>query len=320
MVKDAVEAAGANTRLYTNEYNIFQFANNPDTQASDPYANWYRRNVEDINNAGFGQVVTGIGIQSIADPRTALSSNDVHSAARINQVMQNLSVSGLPITLTEFSVPSPIGFTVTPARSAQIYDESLRMMFGSPNATSFLIWEAWPSPTATPDGITTIVDSSWNLTQSGQAMVNLLNSWTTPTQNLTVGLDGTVDFTGFYGDYDVKIGSQTFRFSLAKGTQDYSLTVTPGDYNADGTVDTADYIVWRKHDGQSMTLPNRDTANSGPISTADFNSWRKNFGKTAPSGSGSGSGGGLVPEPGISALWLVAVLGNAARTQRRLRD
>jgi GH35 family endo-1,4-beta-xylanase len=306
MVQDAALAAGANTRLYTNEYNIFQFANNPNGGASDPYANWYRRNVEDINNAGYGQVVTGIGIQSIADPRTALSSNDVHSAARINQVLQNLSVTGLPITLTEFSVPSPAGFTVTPERSAEIYGESLRMWFGTPQATSFLIWEAWPSPSATPDGVTTIVDQNWNLTLSGQTLVNLLDSWTTPTQTLLVGPDGTIDFTGFYGDYEITIGEQTFDLELLKGTEDYSLVITPGDYNADGAVDAADYAVWRKNVGLTVNLPNRDTDNVGPISMDDFNSWRENFGKLAPGSSGAGSSS--VPEPGHGLLWLLAVV------------
>ena len=311
MVKDTVEAAGANTRLYTNEYNIFQFASNPNGGGSDPYANWYRRNVEEINNAGYGQVVTGIGIQSIADPRTALSQNDVHSAARINQVLQNLSVTGMPITVTEFSVPSPTGFTVTPERSAQIYDESLRMMFGSPQATSFLIWEAWPSPTVTPDGITTIVDSNWNLTLSGQTLVDLLDSWTTPTQNLTVGPDGTIDLTGFYGDYEITIGEQTFDLSLIKGIQDYSLVITPGDYNADGTVDAADYVVWRKNLGSIVSFPNRDTDNVGPVSMADFNSWREHFGEVAPESDGGDSA--LIPEPTASLLCMlfVAVAGFA---------
>ena len=80
---------------------------------------------------------------------------------------------------------------------------------------------------------------------SGQALVDLLNAWTTPTQNLLVGPDGTIDFTGFYGDYEITIGGQTFDLSLLKGTQAYSLIVAPGDYNGDGTVDAADYTVWR---------------------------------------------------------------------------
>ena len=48
-----------------------------------------------------------------------------------------------------------------------------------------------------------------------------------------------------------------------------------GDYNDDGIVDAADYVVWRKNLGLTTTLRNRDTANSGPISTDDYNSWRK---------------------------------------------
>ena len=43
----------------------------------------------------------------------------------------------------------------------------------------------------------------------------------------------------------------------------------PGDYNSDGTVDAADYVVWRTSDG---TQPGYDT-------------WRGHFGETAGSGS-----------------------------------
>jgi GH35 family endo-1,4-beta-xylanase len=310
MVKDAVAAAGADTRLYTNEYNIFQFANNPNGSGADPYANWYRRHLEELNNAGFGQVVTGIGIQSIADPRTALSQNDVHSAARINQVLQNLSVTGLPITLTEFSVPSPAGFTVTPQRSAQIYGESLRMLFGSPQATSFLIWEAWPSPTATPDGVTTIVDPSWNLTLSGQTLVDLLNSWTTPMQELTVGPDGTIDFSGFYGDYEITIGGQTFDLSFLKGEEEYSLVVAPGDYNADGTVDVADYVIWRKALGSSDDR-RADGNGNLVIDNGDYDVWRSAFGTAYNFGVGAGGiAGAEVPAPSTVSLcaWAAFVL------------
>ena len=44
----------------------------------------------------------------------------------------------------------------------------------------------------------------------------------------------------------------------------------PGDFNHDGTVDAADYIVWRKTDG----------------TPAGYNTWRANFGQPAGSGSG----------------------------------
>ncbi len=60
----------------------------------------------------------------------------------------------------------------------------------------------------------------------------------------------------------------------------------PGDYNADGTVNAADYVVWRKTIG----------------TTAAYNVWRANFGQTVHiSGLGSGS---AVPEPAVACYLL----------------
>ena len=292
MVKDAVEAAGANTRLYTNEYNIFQFSN-PNGGGPDAYANWYRRNVEDINNAGYGEVVTGIGIQ-------AITPASQHNPEKIYKVLHNMAVTGLPITLTEFSVNN-----ADAEEAAQLYDENLRLMFGHPNATSFLIWEAWPSSVATPDGVTTIVDEDWNLTQAGQALVDLLNAWTTPTQQLLVGPDGTIDFTGFYGDYEITISGQTFDLTLAKGSPAYSLVVAPGDYNGDGTVDAADYTQWRDSLGSDDDL-RADGDGDLVIGSGDYDVWLSAFGTSYDLGSGAGGlAGSNVPEPATSLLLLV---------------
>jgi hypothetical protein len=70
-----------------------------------------------------------------------------------------------------------------------------------------------------------------------------------------------------------------------------------GDFNGDGTVDAADYVVWRKTDG----------------SQAGYNAWRTNFGATAGTGSSNGAGAGAVPEPGTwmligSGLAMVAAI------------
>jgi hypothetical protein len=72
----------------------------------------------------------------------------------------------------------------------------------------------------------------------------------------------------------------------------------PGDYNNDGKVDAADYVVWRKTDG---TQPG-------------YNLWRANFGRIA--GSGSALSGASVPEPGTFMLIAAALLaiGLARRT------
>jgi hypothetical protein len=193
--------------------------------------------------------------------------------------------------------------TTSAARSAQLYDESLRLLYGTPQATSFLIWEAWPP--ATTDN-TTIVDSNWNLTQSGQALVNLLNSWTTPTQSLTVGPNGTIDFTGYYGDYQLTVGNETLPISLVKGTTGYSISIAPGDFNGDGVVDAADYVVWRSTLGSTADL-RADGNGDQVIDQADYNVWRSSFGNTYNFAGGAAIGV-VVPEPKSSWLLITTIL------------
>jgi len=58
------------------------------------------------------------------------------------------------------------------------------------------------------------------------------------------------------------------------------LTVTlslPGDYNNDGTVDAADYIVWRDALATEAVLPN-DTS-PGKVTQLDYDVWVANFGR-----------------------------------------
>ncbi|HEY2759279.1 MAG TPA: hypothetical protein VGI75_01010, partial [Pirellulales bacterium] len=76
-----------------------------------------------------------------------------------------------------------------------------------------------------------------------------------------------------------------------------------GDYNGNGKVDAADYVVWRAHLGQNFALPNRDPANTGLIGAGDYASWRNHFGSTA--GSGASLASSLVPEPSAILLCLM---------------
>jgi hypothetical protein len=81
----------------------------------------------------------------------------------------------------------------------------------------------------------------------------------------------------------------------------------PGDYNKNGTVDAADYAVWRDTLGQNVT-PGMGADGSGPvgapdgvINAYDYDFWRSRFGKTAPA-SASSIASTAVPEP---ASWIV---------------
>jgi hypothetical protein len=74
----------------------------------------------------------------------------------------------------------------------------------------------------------------------------------------------------------------------------------PGDYNGNGKVDMADYVLWRNGG------PLQNEVNSlGTVDAADYTAWRARFGNT--SGSGSGLSQATVPEPGTILLAALAI-------------
>jgi hypothetical protein len=57
----------------------------------------------------------------------------------------------------------------------------------------------------------------------------------------------------------------------------------PGDYNRNQTVDAADYVVWRKNVGRTVTqFTNADGDGNTQIDSMDYLVWRSQFGVTAP--------------------------------------
>lgn len=81
---------------------------------------------------------------------------------------------------------------------------------------------------------------------------------------------------------------------------------TPGDYNYDGHVDAADYVLWRKTTPQSGPGLPADGNNSGNVDSADHGVWQGNFGQPLPTGSG-GTTDFAVPEPATIVLLLIAL-------------
>jgi T5SS/PEP-CTERM-associated repeat protein len=79
-----------------------------------------------------------------------------------------------------------------------------------------------------------------------------------------------------------------------------------GDYNLDGIVDAADYVVWRKGLGTTYTQD-------------DFNTWRANFGTTLGSGSSltaTQPSSPAVPEPASALLAIYWAAAGARRVRR----
>jgi hypothetical protein len=86
-----------------------------------------------------------------------------------------------------------------------------------------------------------------------------------------------------------------------------------GDYNRDGMINAADFVVWRKafgHVGSSLADGNGD----GRVDDADYVLWKRNFGRQAqPPASGAATS---VPEPSAAVFAVLAAVSMWA-TRRR---
>ncbi|MEX2172539.1 MAG: hypothetical protein WD851_24670 [Pirellulales bacterium] len=109
-------------------------------------------------------------------------------------------------------------------------------------------------------------------------------------------------------------------FSLAGGTGDLfkyntgtpfivgmGIAGLPGDYNGNGIVDAADYVVWRDSRGQQVPHgTGADGDGDGTVGQGDHNFWRARFGN----GGGTGSlQTPAVPEPAAFVLAILAGIG-----------
>jgi hypothetical protein len=95
----------------------------------------------------------------------------------------------------------------------------------------------------------------------------------------------------------------------------------PGDYNNNGAIDAADYVLWRK----GGPLAN-EVDNPGTVNAADYIAWRARFGNSGGSGTAA-----IIPEPPARLLMftafatLIAITANrsptsASNERRRVRS
>lgn len=86
-----------------------------------------------------------------------------------------------------------------------------------------------------------------------------------------------------------------------------------GDYNSDGTVDAADYTIWRDSFGQTGAALAADGDGDGVVGDGDYVVWRLFLGETA-----AGVGGATVPEPAslVQLMFGIALANRGFRLRR----
>jgi GH35 family endo-1,4-beta-xylanase len=239
-VAGAIAAAGSNARTYLNEYNVLQFSPSSISttgaeSGSDPYANWYRNEVESVRNAGGN--VGGIGVQEYAQIITTMPS-----AATAQQALQNLSVEGIPLSFAEFGMASNTTMSASQSNGPAALETAMRMIYGTPSGTTFMIWDWWNTVGSAYPGAALLDNTAGTgnntvLTPMGQKWESLLGQWTT-NQTVNLSANGSISFNGFYGDYYLSGQSAAFAnannlapnalpfdMTLSKGTTSYTTTL-----------------------------------------------------------------------------------------------
>lgn len=88
-----------------------------------------------------------------------------------------------------------------------------------------------------------------------------------------------------------------------------------GDFNHNGAVDSADFVLWRRTLGQTGSALAADANNSGTIDHGDYSIWRANFGQTGAAGA---SATAPVPEPASLTIAIMAACLTSIRRPKRL--
>jgi hypothetical protein len=86
-------------------------------------------------------------------------------------------------------------------------------------------------------------------------------------------------------------------------TRPWFVKSVPGDFNGDGTVDTADYVTWRNDLGTVYTQD-------------DFDTWRAHFGQSLNNAAFTN---GTIPEPTAWIMMTIAISINCHRLTTRTR-
>lgn len=116
--------------------------------------------------------------------------------------------------------------------------------------------------------------------------------------------------TGSFATYELPQLAEGLVWNLSRSQTAFTLAVAAADFNRDGIVDAADYIVWRNTRNNSVTpYAGADGNGDGLVNDADYAIWRANLGNVRGTTTALGPGGitpAVVPEPTASMLLVVS--------------
>jgi uncharacterized protein YjbI with pentapeptide repeats len=211
----------------------------------------------------------------------ANTSNLIHTDGHISGLDL---IAGASLVVRDYDGNPAVPAIVVDQHLAMDATSTLRLVFDA---------DAWNSTIAFAPGISSALGGTLELTfapgvdiatQNGRTID--LFDWTgvTPTGAFTVSSPYAWDLTKIYTTGEVTLAA---------------LPAIPGDFNGNGAVDAADYVVWRKGMGTQTA----------------YETWRAKFGRTAGGGSAANAKA-VVPEPRTPIMFVAALVGCAIANAR----
>jgi hypothetical protein len=301
------------------------------------------------NNAG----TLAAAISNFKEVQTATTSPDVSHWALVSPSLSALSgVVGPPIVAgIDYSLAAgPQTFTIYGREVGTILDG---FVLTTSNLTSAQLDSALAGTTVL--GTTSMLSISGAFTQAagstlqidmgasnflnglavtgsaslaGNLAINLTGSFTPQATDIftiltSSNLSGT--FAGIANGARLPVSSGggsfliNYDYALDRVTLSNYLPSLAGDYNNNGVVDAADYLVWRENFGTTNSLPNDPLG--GTIGTDQYDTWRTHFGEslalTSATAGGGSSTGAAVPEPAAAASTIFMTIGVVVVLRRR---
>jgi T5SS/PEP-CTERM-associated repeat protein len=242
-----------------------------------------------LRDGGIARFSTfGFGLDSTAGVlATTGGTNDIYGTVRIQTASSKISVSGGSTAVFHDPVTNSGGTIEVFAGSTIVYLQGLT----TTGSAALVVTLSDPNEGPGAGAIEVAGDASL----AGELAIKLASGFKPGAGDVFPILTAAGGVTGSLNLVAPPALPGGMQWDLDVNSSNVSLSVVAtGDYNGNGVVDSADYVVWRNSQNQQGAGLAADSNGDGIVNGTDYNFWRSRFGNVVGSGLSAGS---AVPEP-----------------------